>query len=257
MNRIKDKLVMITGASAGIGRACAERFAADGARLVLTARRLERLEALQAKLKQAHGVEIHVFALDVRDRAAVARLADDLLARRLVPDVLVNNAGLASGLDKLQEGRLEDWDRMIDTNVKGLLFVSRAILPQMLDRGRGHVVNLGSIAGRQVYPAGNVYNATKFAVRALTEAMNADLLGTPIRVSSVSPGLVETEFSEVRFHGDTERAAKTYAGTTPLTPEDVADAVAYVVNAPAHVCVHELIIMPTAQRNVYLLDRQP
>jgi 3-hydroxy acid dehydrogenase/malonic semialdehyde reductase len=257
MNRIKDKLVMITGASAGIGRACAERFAADGARLVLTARRLERLEALQAKLKQAHGVEIHVFALDVRDRAAVARLADDLLARGLVPDVLVNNAGLASGLDKLQEGRLEDWDRMIDTNVKGLLFVSRAILPQMLDRGRGHVVNLGSIAGRQVYPAGNVYNATKFAVRALTEAMNADLLGTPIRVSSVSPGLVETEFSEVRFHGDTERAAKTYAGTTPLTPEDVADAVAYVVNAPAHVCVHELIIMPTAQRNVYLLDRQP
>jgi 3-hydroxy acid dehydrogenase/malonic semialdehyde reductase len=257
MNRIKDKLVMITGASAGIGRACAERFAADGARLVLTARRLERLEALQAKLTQAHGVEIHVFALDVRDRAAVARLADDLLARGLVPDVLVNNAGLASGLDKLQEGRLEDWDRMIDTNVKGLLFVSRAILPQMLDRGRGHVVNLGSIAGRQVYPAGNVYNATKFAVRALTEAMNADLLGTPIRVSSVSPGLVETEFSEVRFHGDTERAAKTYAGTTPLTPEDVADAVAYVVNAPAHVCVHELIIMPTAQRNVYLLDRQP
>jgi serine 3-dehydrogenase len=255
MNRIRGKVVLITGASSGIGRACAERFAAEGARLVLTARRLPRLEELKGKLEREAGAEVHVLPLDVRDREAVARFADDLFARGLTPDVLVNNAGLASGLDKLQEGRLDDWDRMIDTNVKGLLFVSRAILPMMLARGRGHVVNLGSIAGRQVYPAGNVYNATKFAVRALTEGMNADLLGTPIRVSSVSPGLVQTEFSEVRFHGDAEQAAKVYAGTRPLTPGDVADAVAYVVNAPEHVCIHELIIMPTAQRNAYLLHR--
>ena len=160
MNRIQGKIVLITGASAGIGKACAGRFAAEGARLVLTARRLSRLEELKAGLEKERGTEVHVFPLDVRDRDAVARLADDLLAKGLTPDVLINNAGLAAGLDKLQEGRLDDWDRMIDTNVKGLLFMSRAILPMMLARGRGHVVNLGSIAGRQVYPAGNVYNAT-------------------------------------------------------------------------------------------------
>ena len=172
-----------------------------------------------------------------------------------MPDVLVNNAGLASGLSKLQEGDPDDWDRMIDTNLKGLLNVSRAILPRMVTERRGHVVNLGSTAGHQTYPMGNVYNATKYGVRALTEGMNLDVAGTPIRVSAVDPGFVETEFSEVRFHGDKERAAAVYQGFKPLTADDVADAIAYIVNLPEHVNILDLVIMPTAQRNVYVVDR--
>ncbi len=174
----------------------------------------------------------------------------------VTPHVLINNAGLASGMDLLQEGDSADWDRMIDTNVKGLLHVSRAFLPEMIRLGRGHVVNVGSIAGHAVYQRGNVYNATKFAVRALTEGMNLDLSGTPLRVSSVDPGFVNTEFSLVRFGGDRERADSIYEGFQPLAADDVADAIHYVINAPEHVNVFDLVLLPTAQRNLYVVDRQ-
>ncbi len=257
MNRIEGRLALITGASAGIGRATARRLARDGARLALWARRTDRLESLAGELQQAHGTDVRTAAIDVRDREAVAAGAVELLREGLVPDILVNNAGLASGLSSIQEGDLEDWDRMIDTNVKGLLFVTRAFLPAMIELDRGHVVNLGSIAGYQVYPRGNVYNATKFAVRALTEAINMDLLGTSLRASSVDPGLVETEFSLVRFHGDAGRAGAIYEGVEALTPEDVADVVAYIVNAPPHVNVAAVRLLATAQRSAYHLHRAP
>jgi len=257
MARIQGKWALITGASAGIGAACARRLAADGAHLVLTARRYERLEELRAKLMKNSTVNIFLFQLDVRERWEVAHLAEELAARSVEPDILLNNAGLAAGLDKLHEGDLDNWDRMLDTNVKGLLHMSRAFIPGMVERNSGHVVNIGSIAGYQAYPGGNVYNASKFAVRALTEAMSLDLLGTRVRVSSVNPGLVETEFSEVRFDGDTARARQVYEGYMPLRPEDIADAVSYIVNAPEHVNVRELMILPTAQRNAYCLHREP
>ena len=257
MSRIAGKLILITGASSGIGEACARRFAAEGARLVLWARRADRLERLAAELPRHGAGPYRLAAVDVRDRAAVNRAAAALVAADHVPDVLINNAGLASGLTKVQEGDPDDWDRMIDTNITGLLNVTRAILPHMVTRRRGHIVNLGSTAGHMTYPMGNVYNATKFAVRALTEGMNLDVAGTPIRVSAVDPGFVETEFSEVRFHGDKERAKAVYQGFTPLSANDVADAIAYIVNLPEHVNILDLVIVPTAQRNVYVVDREP
>lgn len=256
MNRLAGKRVLITGASAGIGEACARHFAAQGAHLLLSARRLERIEALASELTDAHGVETHTAAVDVTDRDSVARYVDGVAADGLTPDVLVNNAGKAKGLDTLQEGDLDHWDEMIDTNVKGLLYVTRAVLPHMIERDSGHVINIGSIAGRWVYPKGAVYNATKFAVRALSEAMNIDLLGTQIRVSSVDPGLAETEFSEVRFDGDSDRAASVYSDTVPLTADDVADAVIYVANAPPHVDIFNLVMMPTVQRYPGYIERK-
>jgi len=255
MSRISGKTILITGASAGIGAACARRFAAEGAHLALWARRRERLDALAAELAKAHGVTVRVEQVDVRDRGAVDRAARALLAAGPAPDVLLNNAGLASGLALVQDGDLEDWDRMIDTNVKGLLFVTRAMLPAMIARGRGHVVNIGSTAGHQVYQKGNVYNATKFAVKALTEGINLDVAGTPIRVSSVDPGFVETEFSLVRFHGDAARAGATYQGFRALSGDDVADTISYVVNLPEHVNILDVIVVPAAQRSVHLVDR--
>src|SRR4029077_12852380 len=255
MTRIKGKLILVTGASSGIGEACARRFAGEGANLVLWARRADRLERVAAGLGAAHRVSLSVAGGDVRDRAAVNRAADALVRADRVPDVLINNAGLASGMAKIQDGDPEDWDRMIDTNVKGLLNVTRAILPHMGVRRRGHVVNIGSTAGHMTYPMGNVYNATKFGVRALTEGMNLDVAGTQMRGSAVDPGFVETEFSEVRFHGDAERPKAVYQGFTPLRADDVADALAYVLNLPEHVNILDLVIMPTAQRNVYVVDR--
>jgi len=255
VNRIQGKLILVTGASSGIGEACVRRFAAEGANLVLWARRADRLERLAAELGTAHRVSLSVAVVDVRDRTAVNRAVEALVSAGRVPDVLINNAGLASGMARIQEGDPEDWDRMIDTNLKGLLNVTRAILPHMVARRKGHIVNLGSTAGHQTYPMGNVYNATKFGVRALTEGMNLDVAGTPIRVSAVDPGFVETEFSEVRFHGDKDRAKAVYKGFTPLSADDVADAIAYVVNLPEHVNILDLVIMPTAQRNVYVVDR--
>ena len=256
MKRFKGKTVLITGASSGFGDACARGFAAGGADLVLWARRLDRLKKLAAELSPRYGVEVDVAGVDVRDRAAVFALAKRLSDGGNVPDVLVNNAGLASGLATIFEGDLEDWDRMIDTNIKGLLNVTRAVLPLMVARDSGHVINIGSVAGRVTYPKGNVYNATKFAVRALNDAMNVDLVGTRIRVCTIDPGAADTEFSKVRFHGDEERARCVYVGFTPLSAADVADAVLYVAGTPEHVNITDLVIMPTAQRNPYLLHRE-
>src|SRR5256885_5123639 len=255
MNRIKGKLILVTGASSGIGEAGARGSATEGARLAWWARRGARLEPLARTLETQHGVVPQLDEVDVRDRAAVNRAAEALVAAGEVPDVLINNAGLASGLSKVHEGDPEDWDRMIDTNLKGVLKVTRAILPHMVARRRGHVVNIGSTAGHRTYPMGNVYNATKFGVRALTEGMNLDVAGTPIRVSGIDPGFAETEFSEVRFHGDKQRAKQVYEGFKPLSADDIADAIAYVVNLPEHVNILDLILVPTAQRNVYVVDR--
>jgi 3-hydroxy acid dehydrogenase/malonic semialdehyde reductase len=256
MSRIQGKLALVTGASAGIGLACAARFAADGAHLILWARRAERLEQEAEALRRAHGVTVRTAVVDVRDRAAVEGAAGALVAEGAVPDILLNNAGLAAGLQKLQEGDPDDWDRMVDTNVKGLLYVTRAFLPHMIRLGRGHVVNLGSLAGHQTYPMGNVYGATKYAVRALTEGLHLDLVGTPVRVSSIDPGLVETEFSIVRFGGDAERAKTVYRGMRPLKAEDVAEVVGFVVDLPEHVNVLDLVLMPTAQRSTQVVHRE-
>ena len=223
---------------------------------MLWARRRDRLAEVAAEVQQSHGVPVATAQVDVREREAVQRAVDTLLRDQGVPDILLNNAGLASGLAKLHEGDFDDWDRMIDTNIKGVLNVTRPILPHMVARRTGHVVNIGSTAGHMVYPMGNVYNATKFALRALNEGMNLDVAGTAIRVSSVDPGFVDTEFSEVRFHGDAARAKAVYQGFTPLSADDVADAIAYVVNLPPHVNVLDMVMMPTAQRNIYVVDRE-
>jgi len=256
MSGIQGKLALVTGASAGIGLGCARRFAAGGANLVLWARRADRLERAADALRRDHGITVRTAAVDVRDRTAVERAAGELVTQDAVPDILLNNAGLAAGLETLQKGNPDDWDRMVDTNVKGLLYVTRAILPHMIRLGRGHVVNLGSLAGHETYPKGNVYGATKYAVRALTEGMSLDLVGTPIRVSSIDPGLVETEFSMVRFHGDAERAKSVYRGIRPLTADDVAEVVAFVVGLPEHVNVRDLVLMPTAQRSTQIVHRE-
>lgn len=256
MNRLVGKRVLITGASAGIGEACARQFAERGANVLLSARRLDRVLGLAKELAEAHGVEAHAHALDVTDAPAVAAYMEQLVASGHIPDIVVANAGKALGLEPIQAGKLEDWDEMIDTNIKGVLYICRATLPHMIERNSGHLVLIGSIAGRWVYPAGGVYNATKFAVRALSEAINIDMLGTNIRVSSVDPGLTETEFSEVRFHGDSDRAKKVYDNTQPLTGDDVADAVVYVTNTPEHVDILNLVMMPTVQRYVGMIARE-
>ena len=255
MNRIEGKLALITGASAGIGEACARRLAAEGANVALWARREERLQQLAEELTREHGVAVYTRAVDVRDREAVRSAVDEFLEEAGAPHVLLNNAGLAAGLEPVQSGSFEDWDRMLDTNVKGLLNVTRMLLPAMIEAGRGHVINIGSTAGHWVYPKGNVYNASKFAVTALTEAINLDLSGTPLKVSSVDPGFVETEFSKVRFAGDEERADSVYQGFQPLTADDVADAVFYIANRPAHVNAFRLVLLPSAQRGVSVVDR--
>ena len=246
---------MITGATAGIGEACARTLADAGVHLSLVARRGDRLQALAAELGSA-GVDILTHTLDVRDRDRVQNLADRHEEAGVTIDILINNAGLARGLDDLHDGSHEDWDDMIDTNIKGLLNVTRAVLPGMIARDSGHVVNIGSIAGHMVYPKGNVYCATKYAVRALTDATNLDLVGTKVRMSSVDPGLVETEFSLVRFRGDAGRAETVYEGMDSLMPEDIADAVYYVLNARQRVNVLNMLIMPTVQRSPFVVTRK-
>jgi serine 3-dehydrogenase len=255
MNRA-FKTVLITGASAGIGAACARAFAREGGRLVLAARRTDRLQALAEELRAEHGTECHLIALDVRDARAVAETLGGLPAEWAEVDVLVNNAGLGRGLEKVQEGTTEDWDVMIDTNVKGLLYATRALTPGMVARGRGHVVNIGSVAGHEVYPGGAVYCATKHAVDAITRGLRMDLLGTGVRVSTVDPGMVETEFSVVRFKGDEERARRVYANMNPLTPDDIADAVLWCATRPPHVNIDEIILKPTDQASATLVHRR-
>lgn len=256
MISLSEKIILITGASSGIGRACAVRFAQIGARLILIARRKDRLQELAAELKQRHNTASYVIELDVRDRKAVQQVLNTLPDEWQNIEVLVNNAGLSRGLDKLHEGSIDDWEEMIDTNVKGLLYVTRAVVPGMVQRGSGTVINIGSIAGHEVYPKGNVYCASKHAVDAITKGLRLDLVDTPIRVCTVDPGLVETEFSMVRFRGDEERAKKTYQGLRTLLPEDVADAVVYCATRPAHVQVAEMILLPTNQASTTLVHRQ-
>lgn len=257
MTNLAGRTVVVTGASAGIGRAVALAFGAEGCRLVLAARRREKLAELEKALRDRHGAEILTIELDVRDRGAVESTLGALPPAWSEVDVLINNAGLGRGLDKLQEGNPDEWDEMIDTNVKGLLYVTRALLPGMVARKRGHVINIGSVAGREVYPGGNVYCASKFAVKALTRALKVDLLGTPIRVSTIDPGMVETDFSVVRFRGDEERAAKVYQGIKALSAEDIADIALWIASRPPHVDITELVVMPTAQATAMLNHREP
>jgi len=247
MVNIKEQVVFITGASSGIGAACARAFAKEGAILVLTARRLDRLQAMEADLLESGAAAVHVSGLDVRDRKAVQAMVDGLPERFRNVSILVNNAGLSRGLDKLHEGEINDWEEMIDTNVKGLLYVDRAVVPGMVERESGMVIHIGSIAGSQVYPGGNVYCATKHAVRALSHGLRIDLLGTGVRVVSIDPGLVDTEFSQVRYHGDTRKARMTYLGMTPLEAGDVADAVLFAATRPGRVQVAEMLLLPTDQ----------
>jgi serine 3-dehydrogenase len=256
MLSLKEKTVCITGASAGIGAACAEEFAKLGCNLLLIARRKERVDELARKLHASYPTETHTMHLDIRNRKEIEIAFSSLDEEWKAIDILVNNAGLARGLAKLHEGNVEDWDEMIDTNVKGLLYVTRAVLPGMVERNNGHIINIGSIAGHQTYPMGNVYSATKFAVVGITRSLRMDLLGSAIRVSSVDPGLVETEFSQVRFRGDNERASKTYQGMTPLTPHDVAEAVVFCATRPEHVNIGELTITPTDQATVTMVHRK-
>lgn len=239
--------VFITGASSGIGEACAEAFAAAGARLLLSARRADRLEAVAEKLRERHEVEVHTVAMDVRDVGVVTHMITELPEEWRKIDVLVNNAGLARGFEPIAEGDSRDWDEMIDTNVKGLLYVTRAVLPGMIERNAGHVINIGSIAGDEIYPNGVVYCGTKAAVDAISRGLRMDLVGTAVRVTDIKPGMVETEFSDVRFHGDAERAAKVYEGVTPLTASDVADTVFYAATRPPHVNIDMITLKCVAQ----------
>ena len=256
MTTLANKVVLVTGASSGIGEATARSFAKEGAKLILLARRIDRLRLIADELKKLHNTDAHCLEIDLRRYQAVDRKLEDLPSEWRPIDILVNNAGLVRGLMKLHEGNFVDWDEMIDVNIKGLLAVSRAVIPGMLERKRGHIINVGSIAGHEAYPNGNVYCATKFAVRALSRGMKMDLTGTPVRVTSIDPGLVETEFSLVRFRGDKERAALPYKGLTPLTGADIADAIVWSASRPAHVNVTEMLILPTAQSSATLAHRE-
>ena len=264
MSRIDDairgRVVLITGASSGIGAAAAKVFAEAGAKLLLCARRLSKLKSLEAGLTAAGATAVHSEALDVTDRKAVEALlgsTGSLPTEWQTIDVLINNAGLSRGLGKLYQDDPDNWEEMIDTNTKGLLYVTRAVVPGMVERGRGHVVSLGSTAGHQTYAGGSVYCATKAAERVLSEGLKLDLMGTPVRVTSVDPGMVKTDFSTVRFRGDEEKAAKVYENITPLQPEDVADAILWAVSRPAHVNIHSILLTSIDQANSTTLVRRP
>jgi 3-hydroxy acid dehydrogenase/malonic semialdehyde reductase len=253
---LNDSIVLITGASSGIGKSCAMKFAEAGARLILTARRKNLLNDLAKELKERHKAKVLAIQLDVRDHVAVERAVQKLAADWQAIDMLVNNAGLSRGLDKLHEAKREDWEEMIDTNIKGLLYVSRAVIPGMVKRGKGTIINIGSIAGHEVYPRGNVYCATKHAVDALTKGLRMDLIDTPLRVCTVDPGLVETEFSMVRFRGDEEKAKAVYQNVRTLKPDDVAEAVVFCATRPLHVQIAEIIVLPTAQASATMVHRK-
>ena len=253
---LKDKIVFITGASAGIGHACAKSFAREGTKLLLAARRIERLQVMEPELKELGATGVHSFQLDVRNWEDVSSSIDNLPESFKAVDILVNNAGLSRGLDKVYNGDLQDWEEMIDTNIKGVLYVTRKVAPGMVERGSGHIINIGSIAGSETYPGGNVYCTTKFGVRGLTMGMRIDMLGTGVRVSSVDPGLVNTEFGTVRFHGDKTRADSVYNGMTPLSGDDVAETVLFVATRPPHVTINFLNVMPTDQAGVAFVHRK-
>ncbi|MDR2884915.1 MAG: SDR family NAD(P)-dependent oxidoreductase [Deferribacteraceae bacterium] len=255
MNRLKNKWALITGASSGIGQAVAMKLAEYDVNLILAARRVELMRQTAEKLENDYGIKIAVYELDVRDRQKVAEFGEALKKDGLVPDILINNAGLSAGKDRIHEANIDDWELMIDTNLNGLLYVSRAVIPMMVERNAGHIINLGSIAGEQVYQGGSVYNATKFGVKALSQAMNIDLAQTNIRICNIEPGAVNTEFSLVRFKGDKDKADSTYEGFRPLTAIDIADTIVYVLNLPEYVNVQRLLVTPTAQRTVDIFNR--
>jgi NADP-dependent 3-hydroxy acid dehydrogenase YdfG len=254
MTSIKDKIILISGASSGIGQACAQLFAKQGANLILCARRQERIEKLAKELEDRHGIACLPLFLDVQDKEKVHSLVKNLPENWNAIDILINNAGLALSTDPIQQGSISNRETMIDTNIKGLLYLTRAILPDMIKRGSGHIINIGSIAGRECYSNGNVYCATKFAVQALSKSMRMDLLGTGIRVTELAPGAVETEFSQVRWN-DVEKAKAFYEDFTPLFAEDIADAALYCLTRPLHVDIAEMLIMPTAQASASQIDR--
>jgi len=250
------KIAMITGATSGFGEATAHEFAKNGYDIIVTGRRLERLNALAAELKKQYGAEAYILNFDVRNYAETEKNIQSLPEKWQSIDVLVNNAGLASGLSRIQEGNVEDWDKMIDTNVKGMLYVTRCVAPMMIKNKKGHIINIGSTAGKEAYLNGNVYCATKFAVDALTRSMRIDMLPHGIRVTSVCPGMAETEFSVVRFHGDKDRAKNVYKGIQPLTAADIADVIYYVASRPAHVNVSDIVVTPLAQATVNYIERK-
>lgn len=241
------KVVFITGASSGIGEACAKKFAEGGYTLILNARRAEKLEALKASLVEKYGVEVCILPFDVRDKQAAKEAVNSLPEKFKNIDVLVNNAGLALGVDKEFEGDWTDYDTMIETNIKALLGMTQLVVPGMISRNRGHIINIGSVAGDIAYPGGSVYCATKAAVKVLSDGLRMDLVNTPLRVTNVKPGLVETNFSVVRFHGDQERADNVYKGIKPLTGEDIADVVFFAASAPEHVQIAEVLVLATHQ----------
>lgn len=243
MTSLESRIAFVTGATSGFGAEIARRLAKAGARLVICGRRQERLEAL----KQELGVPVHAAALDVRDREAVFRCVESLPAEFREVDLLVNNAGLALGLEPAHEASLDDWERMVDTNIKGVMYCTRALLPGMVKRDRGHVINIGSIAASYPYAGGNTYGATKAFVQTFSKNLRADLLGTQVRVTNVEPGLAETEFSLVRFHGDADRATKVYQGTKPLTAADIAECVLWAATMPPHVNINAIEVMPVCQ----------
>jgi NADP-dependent 3-hydroxy acid dehydrogenase YdfG len=256
MTSLKNKIVLITGTSSGIGKACAEAFSKEGAKVILNGRRKKIIEQLALQLKEKFNAEVISLIFDIRNKTEVKEKIDSLPEEWKKIDILVNNAGLGKGLDKIYEGKTEDWELMIDTNLKGLLYVTREVMPGMVERKSGHIINIGSVAGHDIYPGGNVYCATKFAVKALSQAMRIDALDKFIKISSVDPGMVETEFSNIRFNGDTERAKSVYKGLQPLVGDDIADAVIYCATRPWHVNINEIIITPIAQAHVNFVVRE-
>ncbi|HOY73020.1 MAG TPA: SDR family NAD(P)-dependent oxidoreductase [Tenuifilaceae bacterium] len=250
------KIALITGATSGIGRATALRLAQDNFNLIVTGRRLTQLEQLKKEVEVKFKKEVHILNFDIRFREQVDSAIDSLPEHWRKIDVLVNNAGLALGLNHLQDGMVEDWEQMIDTNIKGVLYITRKVAPLMIERGGGHIVNIGSTAGTQVYENGNVYCATKHAMHALSQSMRQDMLKHNIRVTAVRPGLLETEFSLVRFKGDKKKAKDTYAGLPPLSAEDIAEVIYFALTRPPHVCINDIEVTPTAQANSYYTNRK-
>ena len=254
-NNIMNKIVLITGATSGIGLACARKFAENGDRPILTGRNEQRLDEIRKELTEK-GRDVLTLAFDVRDREQATKSIEELPAEWREIDVLVNNAGLALGLEPEYEGNLDDWETMIDTNVKGLLTMTRLVVPGMVERNRGHIINVGSVAGDAAYAGGNVYCATKAAVKALSDGLRIDVANTAVRVTNLKPGLVETNFSNVRFHGDNERAATVYKGIKPLTGDDIADVAVFAANAPEHVQIAEVLILATHQASGSVIVRK-
>ncbi len=250
------KNILITGATSGFGEATAERFAKEGHNVIITGRRKERLEAITQRLQSTYRIKVLPLAFDVQQRKDVFAAIDGIPEEWKTIDVLVNNAGLALGRELFEESDIDDWDTMIDTNIKGLLYVSKAVVPLMIPHKRGHVINIGSVAGKEVYEKGNVYCGTKFAVKAISKSMRIDLLRHGIKVTSIHPGAAETEFSLVRFDGDAEKAAATYQGFTPLTAEDVADVIYYTTTLPEHVCINDLVLTPLQQADGIFFHRK-